>query len=133
MGSLLFDDLRVLIIDEQHAMRKIVRQLLNQSHIKAVAEAESAQAAFDLITNPDEPTPDVIICALHMKNIDGMEFVSKLRRDKNMIPVLITTGDPDTFLHEVAEQAGATKVLTIPISGPDLIREIEVGLGFSLG
>lgn len=42
MSSVGFDDIWVLVVDEQHAMRKIVRQLLGQSHIKGVAEAENA-------------------------------------------------------------------------------------------
>lgn len=127
------DDLRVLIVDDQHAMRKTIRQLLYQSQIKRVTEAESGQEGIDQIGNSDEPMPDIVICALHMKNMDGLEFVSKLRRNKNMVPILITTGDPDNLLHEVTKQAGANKILKIPISGPDLVHEIEGALGFALG
>ena len=35
------------------------------------------------------------------------------------------------FLHEVALQIGAAKVLTKPISAPDLGREISQAVGFA--
>ena len=64
-----------------------------------------------------------------------MAFCNKLRRHKNsdlaQIPVLILTGDSDGLLHEVALQIGAAKVLTKPISAPDLGREISQAVGFA--
>ena len=43
--------------------------------------------------------------------------------------VLILTGDSDRFIHQVANQVGAAKVLQKPISAPDLRREIACILG----
>lgn len=85
-----------------------------------------------MLADPEEPEPDVIISALKMVPMDGMQFVAKLRREKNTTPVFLTTGNTDELLHEVAVQAGATRVLTIPLSGPVLIKAMETALGFSL-
>ncbi len=127
--------LRALIIDDQRTMRSIVRRLLSQVGIIDVTEAAGGAEAFDLLEAAGEQPPDFVICDLHMEDGDGMAFCNKIRRHKNgniaQIPVLILTGDSDSFLHEVALQIGAVNVLTKPISGPDLEREIYHAVGFA--
>jgi two-component system, chemotaxis family, chemotaxis protein CheY len=112
----------------------IVRRLLGQIEITNVIEAEDGQMALDYLENPSNQPPDLVICDLHMANVDGLEFSNLVRRNKVPrlagIPILILTGDSDEFMHEVTEQAGATKVLTKPISAPDLRLEIASAIGF---
>ena len=80
-----------------------------------------------------EVDPDVIICDLHMDNMDGIEFLRTLRADKGNVnsrkPVLILTGDKSEQAHEITRQVGASKVLTKPISAEDLIRHINLVRG----
>ena len=127
-------ELCVLIVDDQRAMRMIIRRLLSQISIENVVEAEDGQVALDYLQHPSNQPPDLVICDLHMANIDGLQFSNLVRRNKVPrlagIPILILTGDSDTFMHEVTQQAGATKVLTKPISAPDLRKEIAEAVGF---
>jgi len=127
-------ELRVLIVDDQRTMRMIVRELLSQISIRDVIEADDGRAALDLIQDASVEAPDLVICDLHMANMDGMEFVNMVRRNKVPklagIPIIMLTGDKDSFMHEVSTQAGATKVLTKPISAPDLRTEIAEVVGF---
>jgi len=132
MSTNMLVTLRALIVDDQRTMRSIVRTLLSQIGITDVVEAADGAEAIEM---PGETAPDFVICDLHMKDGDGMAFGNKLRRHKNnnlaQIPVLILTGDSDGLLHEVALQIGAAKVLTKPISAPDLGREISQAVGFA--
>ena len=129
------NDIRVLIVDDQRTVRKIVRGLLSQAGINDVVEAEDGAAAMQFLEAPQSDLPDIVICDLHMERVDGMDFCNRIRRHKRSeisgIPVLILTGDSDTMLHEVSRQVGAAKVLTKPISSPDLAREIHQAIGFS--
>lgn len=114
-------------------MRSIIRQLLSQVGIDDVEEAENGEVALELINQPTEDDPDVIICDLHMDKMDGMELLNKLRRDDtHTIPIIILTGDSDKLLHQVTEQIGAVAVLTKPVSAPELLAEIEKAVGFSM-
>ncbi len=69
-----------------------------------------------------------------MEGMDGLQFSNEIRRSKDPrvagIPILILTGEQDTFIHEVVEDAGVTKVLLKPISGEELGKEIEAAVGF---
>ena len=129
--------IRVLVVDDQSAMRSIIRQLLHQVGIDDVVEAENGEQAFDMLRNAGNKDPDVIICDLHMNRGDGMEFCNAARRDEKLrnrhIPILILTGDTDEMMHDVAAQVGAAAILTKPISALDLRRQIEMAVGYSVG
>jgi len=127
--------IRVLVIDDQKAMRSIVRNLLSQNHIHQVTEAADGIEGMRALHDRKQPKPDVIICDLHMENMDGMEFCNRVRLNKDdnirAIPVLILTGEKDKLPLEVARQVGATAVLGKPISAPDLCQHIENAVGFN--
>lgn len=122
-----------LVIDDQKTMRGIVRRMLTTIGITQIDEYSDGKGAWDFLTGHTLEVPDFIVCDLHMEGMDGLEFVNKIRRSKNetirQIPVLILTGDSDKFLHQVADQVGAAKILQKPISAPDLRKEIANILG----
>ena len=128
--------IRVLVIDDQRTMRQIVRRLLGQIGVQDVEDAENGEAALEMLHRPLAKEPDLIICDLHMEKMDGMDFCNKLRLDKNemlrAIPVIILTGEQDTFVHDVTRQVGAAMVLVKPISAGDLKTQIEAAVGFTI-
>ena len=130
------NSLRVLVVDDQRTMRSIIRRLLNQIAVHEIDEAEDGEQALELLHNPTGEKPDIVICDLHMENMDGMDFCNHLRRDKNdeirHIPVIILTGEQDTFVHSVTKQVGATTVLIKPVSAGDLKTQIEAAVGFTI-
>jgi len=123
------DLLNVMVIDDHKSMRDIIRQLLHVEHIDHVTEAENGKHALEVMMDAGIPSPDVIVCDLYMDVMDGLEFVHHLRRENNVTPVLILTGEQSAFMHEVTMQAGASKVLTKPISAPALADEIHQVIG----
>ena len=129
--------IRVLVVDDQSAMRSIIRQLLHQVGIDDVTEAENGEQAFDMLRNAGNTDPDVIICDVHMDQMDGIEFCNRVRKDEAIrnraIPILMLTGDRNRLVHEVAQQVGAAKVLTKPITAHDLLGEIEHAIRYSIG
>lgn len=128
--------IRALVVDDQATMRSIIRQLLAQTGIADVSEAANGRDALALLQSVDVEDPDVIICDLHMEQMDGIQFCNHVRRDEEMrkrqIPILMLTGDKDEMLHEVAAQVGALKVLTKPITAQELKNEIEGAIGFRI-
>lgn len=126
-------DISVLIIDDQRAMRSIVRQLLAQIGIEEIQEARNGEEALEFLNQPSNEDPDVIICDLHMDKMDGLEFCNLVRRDKEHdIPIIILTGDSDEFLHEVTKQVGAVAVVMKPVSAPELLEHIQTALGSTI-
>ncbi len=123
---------RVLVVDGQRGMRSILRQLLAQIGIEDVLEAANGEEVIEILDRPETQEPDVIICDLRLDKLDGMELCNLFRRDKDRVtPIIIVTGEPDEFLHDVARQVGAAEVLTKPVSAPDLLEQIQLAIGFT--
>ena len=124
----------VLIIDDQQSMRSIVRGLLHGIGIDDVAEASGGEGALRQLGDPRAKFPDVIICDLHMAQMDGLEFCNAVRRNEKLrnsgVPILMLTGDRDQLLQEVARQVGALTVLYKPITGEELKEAITKAVGY---
>lgn len=125
--------LQILIIDDQEVMRSIIKKLLVKANPAQIYEASDGVKALDMLRS-GEVDPDVIICDLHMDNMNGIEFLRTLRADKGNVnsrkPVLILTGDKSEQAHEITRQVGASKVLTKPIGADELIRQINLVQGY---
>lgn len=125
--------LHVMIIDDQEVMRSIIKKLLSKTNPAQVIEARNGAEALELLRE-GEIDPDVILCDLHMEQMDGTQFLRELRSDKDnrhsRKPVLILTGDKNERAHEVTRQVGASKVLTKPISADELIKQIMLVQGY---
>lgn len=127
--------LHVLVIDDHRSMRSIIRNLLHKIGIENIAEAENGKVALAYLRAPDIEFPDVVICDLHMDEMDGMQFCNIVRSDKNLrnyhVPILMLTGDLDQLLHEVSKQVGAMEVLTKPVTAEELGHHIEKAVGYA--
>lgn len=113
------DDLKVLIIDDEPFMRKLLIRLLIDIGVSEIQEAsDGADGLNQLARNPEKP--NLIICDLEMPGINGFEFVRKLRAAKmpefSNLPVLIVTGNAGSDSVEDAVNAGIHGYLVKPIS-----------------
>jgi CheY-like chemotaxis protein len=128
--------IRVLVVDDQRTMRDIIRRLLGQIGVHDVDDAADGEQALEKLHHPTDDKPDIVICDLHMEKMDGMDFCNRVRRDKNDVirglPIIILTGERDTFVHDVTKQVGATTVLVKPVSAADLKTQIEAAVGFTI-
>lgn len=134
-GSL--NNIKILIIDDQATMRKIVTQLLFQIGKFNIVEASNGLEALKMVTaSQGKKIPDVIISDLHMDGMDGIELCNKLRLSKvpgvKEIPILMLTGESDEFILKVSKQVGAFKILSKPIGAPELKKHISAALGFEI-
>ena len=129
--------LKALIIDDQRAMRRIVRSLLKQIGISSFIEAGDGAAALKMIeTLEPDARPDFVICDLHMDGMDGLEFCNKVRLNRiealRDIPIIVLTGDSDSLIRSVTEQIGIGTILSKPVSAPELQQAVAGAVGFSL-
>jgi len=133
----MINEIRILIIDDQTTMRKIIRQLLFRIGKFNITEAANGLEAMKLLNVvSSKNNPDVIISDLHMAGMDGIELCNKIRLSKNPavrdIPVLILTGEQDDFILKVSKQVGTHKILSKPIGTTELRDNISSALGYQI-
>src|SRR3954470_14864453 len=80
---------RVLVVDDEPQMCKLVRMILEQAGYR-VRTAESAAAAIAIVTT--EGPPDLLLTDLKMPQMDGDELAGHLRRLTPDLKVLYLTG-----------------------------------------
>lgn len=116
-------------------MRSIVRSLLHRIGITEIAEAGGGKEALIHLSDPSIKFPDVIICDLHMDEMDGLQFCNSIRRNEKLrnrgVPILMLTGDQNQLLHEVSKQVGALSVLIKPVTAEELKDHITGAVGYS--
>ncbi len=112
---------RILLVDDDpKALDAIEESLRGQGY--RVEKHAGARAALDRYYH----TPfDVVITALRMRDMDGMEVVRLLKMMDPAVVVLITSEAPETGVIREAMKAGAYDYLSSPSGRDDLVFAIE--------
>jgi len=117
MSGIRFDRLRVLVVDDNQHMRKLVVTILQAFGCTQIIEAVDGEHAWSLL--PDV-NPDVILLDWQMAGMTGLEFVKKLRTDEKtpnpFVPVIMLTGHTHVDHVRMARDAGANEFLAKPVS-----------------
>lgn len=99
---------RVVIADDQPAMRTALRTILEAVGIQVVGEARDGDEAVAVVTRE---RPDVVVMDIRMPGRDGLSATVEITRSTPAVRVLIlTTFDDDASVFG-ALQAGATGFL----------------------
>lgn len=127
-------DLSVLVTDDSHYTREILKTVLRGFGINKVKEADSGIRAFELL---DDGDVDLIICDIEMPVLNGIEFVRMLRSctrppaqenlraaDPNT-PVIMLTSHAKKSLVDMAREAGANAFIVKPVVPKVLLDRIE--------
>ena len=84
---------KVLVVDDEHYMRKVVRTLLMSIGVRTVYEAADGLSGLDLIRTM---SPQVVIVDWEMPGLDGRGFVRMVRSPDTFpypdIPIIMLTG-----------------------------------------
>ena len=85
---------KVLVIDDQEFVRSIVKKMLQQIGIGTVAEAHDGNSGLEMV---ERELPDVVICDVQMRPVDGFSFVKSLRGlpHGRAMPVILLTAHTD--------------------------------------
>jgi two-component system, NtrC family, nitrogen regulation response regulator NtrX len=105
----------ILIADDEKAIRKTLREILEYENYK-VDEAEDGQRAYDMAREGDY---DLILCDIKMPKLDGMEVLDKLRKDGNEAQIIMISGHATFETAVEAVKKGAYDFIAKP---PDLNR-----------
>ena len=117
------NDLLIGLADDQVLVRKGLRAVLDAEHgVRVVLEAGNGQDLIDQLMNT---TVDVVLCDIRMPIMDGIEFVSTLRRGANRIPVVLLTTFNDAGLLEKGVAAGANGFALKDIEPDELLQIIR--------
>jgi CheY-like chemotaxis protein len=108
---------KVLVVDDEHYMRKVVRAMLMSIGVSEVHEAADGPSGLDLIRSLK---PDVVILDRQMPGLDGPGFVRMVRSPETFpypdVPIIMLTGHGERSHVVEAVQLGVNEFLLKPVS-----------------
>src|SRR4029078_9252424 len=110
-------DLWLLIVDDNHYMRKIVRTLLMNIGVRKVFEASDGIAGLDAIRTA---SPDVVILDWELPLLNGGEFVRIVRSPGVFpqcdVPIIMLSSYGERWRVVEAVRVGVNEYLRKPVS-----------------
>ena len=111
------DRARILVVDDEEAMRDASRQVLAPEGF-VLEEASSGDAAVELLSRESF---DLVILDLKMPRVDGMEILRRIQEESPDTAAIVITGYPSVESAVEAMKLGAADFLPKPFT-PDVLR-----------
>lgn len=112
-----------LIVDDQEFVRRIVSTMLGQIGFGAIETATDGETAMEATR---KHKPDIIICDIKMKPMNGLVFLETLQNDPDLrgrdIPIIFLTGELSGDYVAKAKELGCNAFLLKPVP-PHKLRE----------
>src|SRR3954452_8497248 len=112
---------KVLVVDDEHYMRKVVRTLLMSVGVRTVYEAPDGPSGLEFIRSM---APDVVILDWEMPGLDGAGFVRMVRSPDTFpfpdMPIIMLTGHGERRRVVEAVSIGVNEFLLKPVSSKAL-------------
>ena len=118
---------KILVVDDLAGMRSALRQALGKLGFDTVIECADGREALDCLKAHDIT---LVISDWQMEPMDGLTLLREVRNDAHLkeLPFILVSGEATPALHERANAAGASLVLSKPF-GPEVLRSALAELG----
>ena len=115
----------LLVIDDEQSIRLILENFLSEDY-EVISKNDGIQALEWLEGN----LPDLIICDVQMPNMDGYEFLQKVRQRgfTKHTPVIMLSGTEGSKERVKCYRLGAQDYLTKPFNPEELEELIKKNL-----
>ncbi|MDB5976280.1 MAG: DNA-binding response regulator [Nevskia sp.] len=117
------DSGRILVVDDEPAIRRLLRSTLGVQDY-TVLEAASVAQALEVLAREKF---DLIILDLGLPDGDGFEVIKKLRPD-SQVPIIVLSSRDDESGKVQALDAGADDYVTKPFGVEELVARIRAAL-----
>jgi two-component system chemotaxis response regulator CheY len=119
------DRIKVLIVEDKHPMRALLRALLQAMGVLEIHEASHGLAALAVLK---ETRCDLILSDLSMEPMDGLEFTRRVRglepHLNPTVPIIMISGHTERPRVEAARDAGVSEFLVKPVTMQNLTARI---------
>jgi CheY-like chemotaxis protein len=118
------EDTRVLVVDDNANMRRLIASILRSMNMRHVTEAASASEALDILKRRKV---DVALVDYVMDGGDGVALTRSVRQEidrRKPLPIIMLTGYDDEVRRRMARDAGADEVISKPFSTRTLMQSM---------
>lgn len=119
MLAVAYDQLTVLIVEDEAHTRAIIKALLRQIGVRSIVEAANGKDGLNEVLRA---RPHIVLCDVHMEPVNGLMFLKTLRAVKmealRNTPVIFLTADAqkDTVLFAREHQVDGYMVKPVALA-----------------
>lgn len=121
------EQLKILLVDDNHHMRVLLTELLRAVGINKIYEASDGAEGLQMMRS--HPV-DIVMTDLAMEPLDGIDFVRLLRNSSDspnqMIPVIMVTGHLTLRRIQEARDAGVNEFVAKPITARNVLERLQL-------
>ncbi len=115
----------ILIVEDEDLLREGVQEVLEMHDYVVIGAGDGVEALQWL----SETHVDLVVTDLVMPNMDGVDFVAKLRESHPDLPVIVASGSTDSVIARYGLKSidipGANASIPKPFKSKDLLAKIE--------
>ena len=101
--------LAVLIVDDDHAFRIVLRTLFEESGFDKCVEAANASEALE---KTKQLSPNIAVMSLSIPEMNGLQLVRQLKEREPALPIFILTENYNVDIEKEALAFGITAVFS---------------------
>jgi len=115
------DDRKLLVVDDEEVVCQACRRIFSRQGFQVEVNTDARQG-LALATDKDYT---IILLDIKMPNMNGIEFLERLREKKSDVPVLIITGYPSIPNAAAAMRLGACDYVTKPFTAEEITGAVQ--------
>ena len=115
---------KILVIDDDRAVRHIVRQALDELKLE-IFDAPTVEQGLSL---QREHKPDLVLLDIMLPEISGLEAFHKLHALDSKLPVIFMTAHNDIGVRKQAMAGGAIAFLCKPFGHELFVKAVSAAL-----
>ena len=119
----------ILLVEDEDLLRNGVQEMLELHDFHVIGASDGIEALEWL----EEAEVDLVITDLVMPNMDGVDFVHKLREKRPTLPVIVVSGSSksvmDRYGINTLDIPGANASLSKPFKSNELVGLVKKLLG----
>ncbi|MEX1011712.1 MAG: response regulator [Balneolaceae bacterium] len=119
MKNLSFEDLNVMIVEDDLILTLSLELMLKRHGFRTFFRAETGERALEISA---ESVPDLLLVDIYLgEGISGVQAVKQIQKEKR-IPVIYITGNSDDHNRELATETDFVEYLIKPVTPGDIRR-----------
>lgn len=119
---------RVLVVDDEHALRRLLRLYLEREGYDVV----EADNGLDALSTLRRDGIDVALVDLMLPELDGFSLVRRIR-ERSALPIIVITARGEETNRIAGLELGADDYVVKPFSAPEVVARVRAQLRRSRG
>ena len=116
---------RVLVVDDEPAVRKVVKLTLEKAGYDVIEAEDGAQAVQEVKSGENPLMLDVILTDIRMPKMNGLEAIQYFQQEFPHVSLIVLTGFPNIEMATSLMQQGVITYLVKPVERETLLAAVS--------